>query len=250
MPGQRKIALIGSAPSSIHLAPYQNPEWDIWGCSPGAYPILARERVTAFFELHRWEPPVIGRGDLQVPWFSPEYCAWMAGLKVPVWMAEVVPEVPNSVRYPREQMIAEYGPYFFTSSLSYMLAMALMLDDVGEIGLWGVDMSATEEWGYQRAGCHHFLTIAWKRGIKVTLPPESDLLQPPMLYGIGENDPMAAKLLARKKELEMRLNVAMQNANNAQQEIAFMRGALDDLNYMYATWMTEAPDWAARLKHG
>ena len=31
-----KIALVGTAPSSRMLAPYNDPSWKIWGCSPGA----------------------------------------------------------------------------------------------------------------------------------------------------------------------------------------------------------------------
>ena len=71
-----KIALVGSAPSSVRLAPFDDPSWDIWGCSPGAYPVFAQKRVDMFFELHRWEPPVVGRADQQVPWFTPEYVQW------------------------------------------------------------------------------------------------------------------------------------------------------------------------------
>jgi hypothetical protein len=33
----RKIAVMGSAPSSVALAPFGDPSWEIWGCSPGLY---------------------------------------------------------------------------------------------------------------------------------------------------------------------------------------------------------------------
>lgn len=141
-----KIALIGSAPSSVRLAPYANKDWQIWGCSPGVYGVAPR--VDAWFELHRYEP-----GQ---PWFSPEYCQFMAKFAGPVFMAEVRPEIPNSQTLPIQEMIAKYGPYFFTSSLSYMFALAINLIEAereeqtkkGEphshsaIGLWGVDMAA------------------------------------------------------------------------------------------------------------
>lgn len=232
-----KIALIGSAPSSIRLAPYDNPEWTIWGCSPGAYPIV--RRVDAWFELHRWEPPVIGDPVLQVPWFSPEYCAWLAKLAshdVPVYMESAVPEVPSSVAYPVADMVDKYGPYFFTSSLSWMLALALEQPGIEEIGLWGVDMSATEEYGYQRAGCHFFATIAAQRGVRIVVPPESDLLYPKPLYAIGESDPMTVKLTVRLKELRSREMNALQTIENAKMELAFVRGAIDDIEYVRSTY--------------
>ena len=239
-----RTALIGSAPSSIRLAPYKDPSWTIWGCSPGAYPVA--ERVDAWFELHRWEPPVIGRADLQVPWFSPEYCQWLANLKDKLWVAGPTPELPEAKRYPVAEMVERFGPYFFTSSLSWMFAMALCQEGVEEIGLWGVDMSATEEYSQQRPGCHYFITLAKHLGIKVTIPPESDLLMPPMLYGVGEWDPMMVKLTARRKELETRLAGAQNAVNMGTQEMMFLKGALDDLIYMQNTWLQREPPQIAK----
>src|SRR5438128_804640 len=110
-----KIALIGSAPASVRLAPYHDPEWQIWGCSPGVYGVAPRSN--AWFELHRYEP-----GQT---WFSPEYCQFLAKHPGPVYMAEHRPEVPNSVVLPVDYLVNKYGPYFFTSSIAWMMAMAI-----------------------------------------------------------------------------------------------------------------------------
>ena len=230
----KKIGLIGSAPSSIRLAPYKDLSWTLWGCSPGAYPIV--ERADAWFELHRWEPPVIGDPQHQVPWFTPEYCQWLGQFPGPVYVADQIPNIPRATLYPCEQMIEKYGPYFFTSSLSWMFALALEDPEIEEIGLWGVDMSATEEWGYQRAGCHYFVTLAMQRGIAVIIPPESDLLCPKPLYGIGEGTPMMVKHTARMRELQSRLNAVSAAKVNAEHEEMFLRGAIDNLNYEIHTW--------------
>ena len=58
-----KIALVGSAPSSIRLAPINDPDWQIWGCSPGAYGVVG-PRADVWFEMHRWEPQVPGHAGL------------------------------------------------------------------------------------------------------------------------------------------------------------------------------------------
>ena len=143
-----KIALIGTAPSSIGLAPYSEPSWKIWGCSPGAYPLVPRSE--AWFEIHRWEPPVLGKPDKQVPWLSPEYVAWLAQHPC-VWMFDPPAGMPNMHLIPHVQLRTKYSDYFFTSSLAWMFAMAIeaILDanskeDKGPhaIGLWGVDMAA------------------------------------------------------------------------------------------------------------
>lgn len=227
----RKIALIGSAPSSVQLAPFADPTWEIWGCSPGAYPHV--RRANRWFEIHRWEP---GK-----PWFSNEYIGFMANVGrsgAPVYMIEPVPEIPSSVAYPVRAMLDEFGPFFFTSSLSWMFALAI-IEGATEIGLWGVDMSAQEEWAFQRSGCHFFVHEARKRGIKVTVPPESDLLRPPPLYGFHEANPMAVKMLVRETELKARIAAAEQTLANANAEKLFLSGALDDLKYMRATWIAD-----------
>lgn len=236
---RKKVALIGSAPSSIPLAPYDDPEWFIIGCSPGAYGI-AGPKSDAWCELHRWEPQVPGYAGTGKPWFSPEYCEFLVRHPGTVWMADPVPpEVPNAKAFPMQEMAEKYGPFFFTSSLSYMWAMALETPGVEEIGMWGVDMSANEEYGYQRAGCQYFITLAIQRGIKVTVPPESDILQPTYWYGVTENHPMMIKLSARRNELQQRKAAADQRAAQAREESLFLSGALDDINYMINTWVTQ-----------
>jgi hypothetical protein len=184
--------------------------------------------VSAWFELHRWEP--------EKPWFSPGYREWMAQLKVPVYMLEQRPEIPSSVAYPKDRILETFGPYFFTSSLAWMFALALCQDGIEEIGLWGVDMAAHEEYGYQRAGCQHFIWLAKERGIKVTVPPESDLLRPPPLYALSECSPMHIKLLARKRELDARLSASNAAHESNVRENMFLKGALENLDYILKTW--------------
>lgn len=247
-----KIALIGSAPSSVGLAPFSDPEWLIWGCSPGAYPRCPRADV--WFELHRWQPPVIGRADLQVPWFTPEYCQWLA-LRPRVYMVEAVPEIPHSMALPFDALRNRYGDYFFSSSLAWMMAMAietirelrdLPLKDAatGEvqpekhsIGLWGVDMAADEEYRDQKLGCAFFIQIAMSLGIEVVLPPQSDLMRPPPLYGLVETLPANIKMEARLAELTGRLDRAKAERDAKVQEVMYLEGAKSNHEYHMRTWV-------------
>lgn len=252
-----KIALVGSAPSSVKLAPYGDSSWLIWGCSPGVY--FQAPRIDAWFEVHRWEPPVIGKPDQQVPWFSPEYCLWMSMLKCPVWMLEQVPQIPNSTPLPWQDLVRKYGHFFFNSSLSWMCAMAIeaiklnrkLLEEkdprafpVGPegdmIGFWGVDMAADEElYTAQKSGCQFFATLAASLQIQVITPPESDLMIPRPLYGVSESSRRHIKLTARNKELQMRLAHSQNTLQRAQLECQFVQGALDDMKYHMGTWLHE-----------
>lgn len=234
-----KIALVGSAPTSVDMAPWADKSWTIWTCSPGAWPHI--KRTDAHFEIHRWE---------KAAWFSPEYIAWMATLPK-VYMQANVPEIPNSVPYPKEDMLNRFGPYVWTSSLSWMFALAIT-QGATEIALFGVDMSATEEYIGQRSDCHHFIHLAKSMGIKVWMPHESDLNRPFPLYGFHESDPMYVKLRARMAELQNRHNDAIRREAQAHDERIFLQGAIDDVTYMMKTWIQDAqaiqmayaqPDW-------
>lgn len=220
----RKIALLGSAPSSVHLAPFADPTWEIWGCSPAG--IEHSKRVDRWFELHPMSDPTM----------TPDYIAWMAAQACPVYLIHPTSAIPNGVAYPKDAMLAKYGQYFFTSSLSWMFALALE-QNPAEIGLWGVDMAATSEYGQQRPGCHHFMTLAIQRGVKVYVPDESDLHRAPALYGFTSMNPMRKKLEARRAELDRKRAEAAAAYEAKRNEWNFYNGAVDDLDYIINTWV-------------
>lgn len=238
--GFDKIALIGSAPSSVRLAPWHDESWSIWGVSPGAYGHCLRADV--WFEIHRWEPPALGRPNDagNKAWFSPEYCGFLQKFPGPVITSAPVESIPNSVVLPFQELLDKYGPYHFTSSVAWMLALAIEMKPKA-IGLWGIDMAAASEYATQRPGCQHFIGAAMKQGIEVILPPESDLMRPTTLYGISEYNPMHIKLMIRKQELESRMQNAQIAVNNGNAEIGFLRGALDNMEYMLNTWIDPVP---------
>ena len=217
---REKIALIGSAPSSVRLAPYGDEEWDIWGCSPAA--AQAASRVSAWFELHRWTPGVAP--------IAREYVDFLAAFPTahPVYMQRPVKEVPASVAYPKDRMLKYFGRYFFTSSLAWMMALAITRDpQPKEIGIWGVDMATTEEWGEQRPGCQYFLEIARAAGIKVTLPPESLLNQPPPLYGYDTSDALSVQAAAHREQLVAQMMGAQFQKAQAEKNESYFKGCLD-----------------------
>lgn len=243
-----KIAVLGSAPSSIHKAPFGDPSWDIWACSPGAYPNLGR--VTEFWEIHRWEPGVVGKPATQKPWFTPEYVAWLKQ-QPRVWVTDplALADIPNAKLLPWQELEQKYGSYCWTSSIAYMTAMAIdkiqaarAAGDQGPhvIGFWGVDMAANEElYSGQRSACQFFLQLCVGLGISVYLPEESDLATPPPKYGVSEVTHRGIKLLERRRELEQRLANAKQSEQAFHDQATFFQGAIDDLDYHQKMWLHE-----------
>lgn len=286
-----KIALIGSAPSSVQLGPYYDKSyqqflqakppsqyppalyseenWDIWVCSPGAYGIVPR--ATRWFEVHRWEPGQV--------WFSPEYCQFLREFRGPVYTGAPIPEIAHHIVYPYRRVEAEFSSYFLTSSLALMAAVAILdiqdlrkvreakragssifetpayqrlcetmpeeqiaeeaakddTDDV--IGYWGVDMSANEEYSRQKPGCWFFILEALRRGIGHYAPPESDLNNPEMPYGLAEWDSDYIKHTTSMRMFNQRIQNAQAQINAAQQEMTATIGAKDVLAHQIKTHM-------------
>ncbi len=73
----------------------------------------------------------------------------------------------------------------------------------------------------------------------MTLPPESDLWVPPVLYGFSEANPHYTKLQARREELQARKAQAQTNLENSKTELLFLTGACDDHEYHIGTWVTD-----------
>ena len=142
--GFDSIAIVGSAISSVQLGPWHDPKWAIWGVSPGAYGVIPHKHAHAWFELHRWEPQIPGYANdpAAKPWFSPEYVEFLNRFDGPVFTSEHVPSIKGCARYPYQEMIAKYGTFHFTSTVAWMIALAIEMKPRA-IGLWGIDMAAS-----------------------------------------------------------------------------------------------------------
>lgn len=224
-----RIALVGTAPSSAALAPWGDPSWTLWTCSPGTMP-FARRAPDCHFEIHRWLP-----GAPRLPM---DYVTWLATTPRVVAMIEPVRELPRSVAFPKDECLAEFGPYPMTSTVAWMLALA-MLQRPAAIGLWGIDMAASGEYWSQRPGCQFLMWLARERGIEIVVPPESDLLQPPPLYGFCEVDPFWIKMETRAADLSSRRAAAEAEARRQAETAAYYRGACDQVENLRNTWATD-----------
>lgn len=245
--GFDKIAIIGSAPSSTLLAPFDDPSWAIWCTSPATFAAVAsRKRADVWFELHRWLPYEPGRsGEPGTrPWFSPEFRQFLRDFKGRVYMTEKQPDIPNCTRFPYQQLLDKHGPYHFCSSVSWMLAWAIE-QNPSTIGLFGIDMAAGSEWAYQRPACQHFLGLAKAAGINIVLPAESDLMRHTTLYGIGEHNQRHIRISERIKEIEQNKARAQQLIQNATLDLARCEGSIDALQYVLDAWSDDLePDLA------
>ena len=243
--GFENIAILGSAPTSVPLAPFVDPSWSIWGTSPSCWAQLQGRRSDVWFEVHRYLPYPPGQSAAPGtrPFFSPEFNAFLKEYEGTVVMTEGHPDIPNCVRYPYQEMLAKYGPYHFGSSVPLMLALAIdrLAPRVAEgkspmLGVFGIDMAAGEEHEYQRPHCQHFLGLAKAMGIEVVLPPESDLMRPHTIYGLGEHSARHVRISGIIEGLEAQKAQGEQALLQAQTGLAALNSALDANRYILATW--------------
>jgi hypothetical protein len=222
-----KIALLGSHPASMKLAPFGDVNWEIWACSPQNY---AAPRIDAWFELHsldrKWVP-------------GNEPYIQVLGQHPRVYIAVPDQRIPNGIIYPKDEILSLYPKMhrgMFSSSVAWMLALAIE-QKPEEIGLWGVDMAAGNEYEYQRPGCHYFMGVAEEAGIKITVPPQSDLLEVHPLYGYKEQWRSYWKTKARKQELSGRIEALDQKLAAAEHEKLQLVGAMQSIQYEENTWL-------------
>lgn len=244
----RKIALIGKAPSSVLLAPYDDPAWEVWILntlgSANEVPRWDRQ-----FEIHDLEVAKLNPGD---------YVEWLKKQDRPIYLRDdPPPEFRNGIRYPLGPILETFkhcsGRGYLTNTVSMMIALALYEhtqgQTVSDIGLWGIDMAQhglaqghngwfTSEYARQRPSVEYWIGIAEGMGISVTIPDQSDILKTACIYGYQHTEAFK-KIMARKKELQQRIAHAQQREQQAHDEAVYLSGALEGGQY-YEQWLTAA----------
>lgn len=171
-PPPLKIAIVGGAPSSQHMAPFNDPSWQIWGM---AFRLGSLPRWDVAFEVHE-----------KRPYAKPGYEAALIATGKEI-VTNTFPDAPNVNRFPMADAQALMGPYL-TSSAAYMMALAI-LRGADEIGLYGCDMAVDDdEYFYQRPCVEAWIGFARGRGIKVTIPEVSPLGKSSFLYGVDAHE--------------------------------------------------------------
>ncbi|KKN82076.1 hypothetical protein LCGC14_0313430 [marine sediment metagenome] len=226
-----KVAVLGFT-ESWKLAPFDDPEWEIWGLNE-LYMLIPR--WTRWFELHRREIYEADKGRTH------EHIQKLQAMTVPVYMQQHWEDIPQSVVYPLTEIIHRYGdpeqPYL-TNSISYMIALAMM-EGFEEIGVFGVDMAHDTEYQSQRPSCEYYIGYARGMGIKVTIPAQSDLLKAAFLYGYQSiaQSAFQQKLQARETELQQKLNELDQQIANLTGARDQYRGAIQDTQHIKKIWV-------------
>lgn len=158
-----KVAIIGMSPSCAD-APWNRRTWEKWGLPwhNGYW-----KRCDRLFEMH--DLRLLNSQHSTRP---KDYLDRLALADVPVWMQDDY--LPNSIAYPFEKVAKSIGAAYWNSSIAYAMALAIH-EKADEIGIWGVDMQGSDEYGYQKPNMEYLVGVARGKGIKVTIPNSSPL---------------------------------------------------------------------------
>jgi len=187
-----------------------------------AYGLFER-RPDRWFEIHQPD----ARPDAHIP----DYIADLHQLTCPIYMVDVDPAYPTSVRYPLERVQAAVPPRYrayFTSSAAYMVALA-MLEGFETIALYGIDCATGTEYELQKPCLEAWCSLAEGRGHEVIVPATSSLFKTPFMYGYEAPRAFPRVLKASEKFLRDRINDHKVASNTILAELHRIEGAIQEL---------------------
>lgn len=192
-----KVAIVGMAPSTRDDAPFGDKDFEIWGCNE-MYQYVPR--LDVLFEIHdKWEYQAKKRNKNHLKWLQDNKT-------IPVYMSVQIEDIPMSIAYPWDEVIAKYGTYITSTTVIQLLLAYLM--KYKEIHIYGIEMNAQiENYGVQKSALEHYIGYGYGMYHSVGkplmyLPPECSLLKTPIVYGKEGVDRWAYIINNAKKEYQ------------------------------------------------
>lgn len=218
---RKRIAICGFASSTRKyiIQAAGEPEWELWGLNQ-----LYRHipRADRWFDIHHnWLEETVPGTD---------HFKWAQECGIPFYTLARHAELPTNVRYPLQAVLDVYKTDYFTSTIPYMLAVAMLeidaevmrqtreflrtirsgeeldaihMSDVirsfyGEwtVALFGIDLVVGGEYFHEKPCAEFWLGMLAARGIAVAIPPESALCKQIVRYGSA---PQADQLITPKE---------------------------------------------------
>ena len=172
IPRRKKVAIVGFASNTLHLVPWFDESFELWGMNQGH--MNFQRRADRWFEMHQPE----ATADVR----DPDYLTFLKQISIPVYMIQQYDEYPTSLRYPIEAAINYTGQDYFTSSVAFMMVLAA-LEGFEEIHLYGINLAIGDEYFYEKPNAEYLIGFLRGQGIRVYVPQASALLKQYRRYG-------------------------------------------------------------------
>lgn len=231
--GKTTCALCGFAPTSRHLAPFDDPDTVIVGLNE-AYNAQASghkdangesfmKRWDAWFQMH--SSSNFTRKDNPN---DPKHWEWLQKKHdFPILMQKKYKLVPSSVAFPLNEyakLFPSLARPYATSTLAYMFGWAL-LEGFERIELYGFEMASGTEYAQQRPCGEFLLGFGLGLGVDVYLPPICGLLKG-QLYGYEKMS------VGYRQQLELREYDLKGQLQKSQWAFHYLRGQNDALAHV------------------
>lgn len=163
-PRRKALAIVGSHPATRELAPYDNPDIEIWLFNEAPMKPEVYRRWDACIQIHG--PEVYASPN---NWVNMGYWEWLQQSRgKTIYMQEVDPRVPDSVRYPLEGILKLIPYRYLRSSPAMALALAIYLG-YEHIELYGSELTSNTEYTYQAVNYAFWIGLAHGRGVDLEL---------------------------------------------------------------------------------
>ena len=182
------VQILGAAPNIERCSKALPPDTERWCVNnPHIYKNhlfpAALTTYTRWLNLH---PRV------QIDKLYPRGVEWYKAQTKPIYLQEKARDIPSSLTFPKDEIIQTFGTRYFTSSVAWLMAFAMMTREFDRIELWGFYLSQTRApigddtelrpgdslHGRQRPGVAYWVDRARKAGIEVWYQPEVDAQGP------------------------------------------------------------------------
>jgi len=229
--GKKTIAIVGFAPTTRDIAPYDDPDVEIWGLNE-AYKYDFMKRWDRWFQIH--QPWSYRRPENRN---DPDHWEWLQkDHDFPIYMQDVDPDVPASIKLPLQEIIDTFLPNvirgegevieYFTSSYAYLAGFAALLhkDDLENLRLetYGFEMSTMTEYHYQKGSTEFWMGLLAGKGADIWAPEDCKLLHG-LKYGYEVTQMINRQELEFRKrqltEMEAEKVSALNNVSGRRQEL-------------------------------
>ncbi len=228
------MAIVGFAPNTRQLSPWNNPTVDLFGINEGysfKWWKQKTENVAGWFQLHKRESfmrPDNHNDSGHSKWLRKKH-------NFPIFMQDVYSDIPSSVRFPIEDIVSNYGRYW-RSTLAYIIAWAQLVG-YKRLEIYGFEMASDSEYWGQRANACYIIGKVKGKGMDIYVPPLSRLLTG-IRYAYDNN------LVGLRQDLETNLKNLGEDKNKVIAEAEGLQGEY----FLLEKLVEKYPDLAERKK--
>lgn len=165
----KTVQILGTAPNLAETPTVDGAER--WGGNHhrSYYKVLPEvlDTYTRWFNLH-------SMNHIKARYKKREHI-WYATQTKPIYLQEPHPDVPSSVRFPKERLQQHFSidgtPFrYFSCSVAWYIAFAIF-EGFERIELWGFELTMSWKYAYERPCFFYWIDRARSSGIDVYLPP-------------------------------------------------------------------------------